>query len=646
MTGFAVNNLASGNNAQETSRVIYAINAGGNSYTSKDGTIYQSDRYYKGGVAWNSKKTVAGTDDSTLYSTERYNPIYYEFKVDNGTYEVTLKFAEVYFTKENQRIFNVYIQGRQVLSDFDIVKEAKGPNKAVDRSWIITQANGKIRVAFTNAGASYPKVDAILIKKINNATVSSTSTPNNKPAGETPRIVGGSGGGGSGGSGSGESSSGASTTGGTNTCTPEDINVTCNNQTCGALTNNCGESVTCDATTSCNICVQDIQCNDSNESTTDACTGIPSRCVYTPSSMICSGNTTQPCAANNGTGMQVRTCDQGNWSTFGICTLTSCISPDFNLSANSCICTPDSINATCSGKACSASPILGKCGLQVTCNLATSCDECNVNAQCNDNNVSTTDTCGGMPQRCIHTPIPLCTGNTTQSCSIANGIGIQNRTCNLGNWSSWNTCTVSSCNAGYNISGNTCIALTCSGNTTQSCSITNGVGIQNRTCINGTWTGWNTCSIVNCNNGYFINGTICSLAACTGSANQSCNVSNGYGTQSRTCTNGVWGLWNTCTVTSCILGYQIIGNACSLIPCTAESINTTCNAKTCNTVVLNNCNLSITCNLSTSCYTCAGDAQCNDNNASTTDTCSGMPQRCVYTVISTPSLPPNPPAIP
>jgi hypothetical protein len=50
-----------------------------------------------------------------------------------------------------------------------------------------------------------------------------------------------------------------------------------------------------------------------------------------------------------------------------------------------------------------------------------------------------------------------CTGSTTQSCTITNGVGSQSRTCNAGVWSSWGACTLVSCNSGYIPSGNTCV---------------------------------------------------------------------------------------------------------------------------------------------------------------------------------------------
>ena len=108
-----------------------------------------------------------------------------------------------------------------------------------------------------------------------------------------------------------------------------------------------------------------------------------------------------------------------------------------------------------------------------------------------------------------------CTSGTrsTQSCTIANGTGTQARTCSAGVWSSWGTCSVVSCNAGYAPSGNQCVSATCTGASSQSCSVTNGTGSQSRTCSAGVWSSWGTCSVVSCNTGYVRSGSMCVSSA-------------------------------------------------------------------------------------------------------------------------------------
>ena len=54
-------------------------------------------------------------------------------------------------------------------------------------------------------------------------------------------------------------------------------------------------------------------------------------------------------------------------------------------------------------------------------------------------------------------PPPTCSGDLTQSCTVAHGSGTQIRTCLNGTWSSWGSCIISQCDAMFHIAGNTCV---------------------------------------------------------------------------------------------------------------------------------------------------------------------------------------------
>jgi hypothetical protein len=73
-----------------------------------------------------------------------------------------LKFAEIWWTQPNQRLFSVSVNGRPVLSSFDIFAEAGGPFIAIDKSFAAVVTNGQLTLAFSPQ-VDYAKIDAIEI---------------------------------------------------------------------------------------------------------------------------------------------------------------------------------------------------------------------------------------------------------------------------------------------------------------------------------------------------------------------------------------------------------------------------------------------------------------------------------------------------
>ena len=75
---------------------------------------------------------------------------------------MNLKFAELYFSAAGQRVFNVSINGQPVLSNFDIVAQAGGMNRAVDRAFTVNVTNGQVSIQM-NATVDNPQINAIEI---------------------------------------------------------------------------------------------------------------------------------------------------------------------------------------------------------------------------------------------------------------------------------------------------------------------------------------------------------------------------------------------------------------------------------------------------------------------------------------------------
>jgi hypothetical protein len=69
-------------------------------------------------------------------------------KAPPGKYTVRLYFAEPDGLKPGQRLFDVAVQGKQVLQGFDIVKEAGGPQRSVVREFKGVAATDELVVTF------------------------------------------------------------------------------------------------------------------------------------------------------------------------------------------------------------------------------------------------------------------------------------------------------------------------------------------------------------------------------------------------------------------------------------------------------------------------------------------------------------------
>ena len=153
------------------------MHAGGGAYTDSLGQTWSADTGFSGGNVYSTTSSINNTLDPALYQTERYGAFSYQFTVPNGSYNVVLKFAEIYWNSSGQRIFNVSINGTQVLTNFDIVAAAGAPLTAIDKTFPVTVTNGTITIQFIPGSADWPKVSAInLVRLPSTSTLASTTT--------------------------------------------------------------------------------------------------------------------------------------------------------------------------------------------------------------------------------------------------------------------------------------------------------------------------------------------------------------------------------------------------------------------------------------------------------------------------------------
>lgn len=137
------------------------------SFVDHQGRHWRADDYYLNGIRSNERRPVTGTDDPELFANERFGHFSYAIPVDTrGRYTVTLHFAEFYFGTKlaggggtGSRVFHVFCNGKTLLEDFDIYKEA-GSLRVVTKTFehVRPSPQGKINLTFQPV--------------VNNATVS------------------------------------------------------------------------------------------------------------------------------------------------------------------------------------------------------------------------------------------------------------------------------------------------------------------------------------------------------------------------------------------------------------------------------------------------------------------------------------------
>src|SRR6185295_3992724 len=144
-----------------TSFTPILINAGGPAFTDSLGQVWAADKNFSGGSTYSKPSAIAGTVDDTLFQTERYGNFSYNIPVPSGTYSITLRFAELYWTATAKRVFSVSVEGQAVLTNFDIFATA-GATTLLDRTFQVTVTDGTLNIVFTTS-ADNAKVSAIQV---------------------------------------------------------------------------------------------------------------------------------------------------------------------------------------------------------------------------------------------------------------------------------------------------------------------------------------------------------------------------------------------------------------------------------------------------------------------------------------------------
>ena len=153
---------------QSVGSLFFAVNGGGGAA----GT-FVADTGYAGGTGNPSVaptvidvSAVTNPAPQAVYQSERFGNFAYTFGSLNpgNSYFVRLHFSEDYYSAAGKRVFNVWVNGAQVLTNFDIISAAGAEFKAVVKEYTVQpNTRGQINIGFTNGPADAAKVSGIEI---------------------------------------------------------------------------------------------------------------------------------------------------------------------------------------------------------------------------------------------------------------------------------------------------------------------------------------------------------------------------------------------------------------------------------------------------------------------------------------------------
>lgn len=106
-------------------------------FRDESGNLWIGDQYFQGGAATEvGSQHIAATRNAQLYLTYRSGTFSYKIPLQPGTYEMRLHFAETTYGPaaplgggENSRVFDVQMNGKPLLTQFDVEADA-GENTA------------------------------------------------------------------------------------------------------------------------------------------------------------------------------------------------------------------------------------------------------------------------------------------------------------------------------------------------------------------------------------------------------------------------------------------------------------------------------------------------------------------------------------
>lgn len=133
--------------------------------------------------SWKRSSSLVGTDirgtaDDALYERVAYDVRFVRQRVPApGSYRVRLLFAENYWTKAGQRVFDVRAEGKVVAQGVDIAK-AVGKGAAYDVSFPVVVRDGRLDLDFV---AQVDKASLAAFEIVSSAPIATQRTPTTQP---------------------------------------------------------------------------------------------------------------------------------------------------------------------------------------------------------------------------------------------------------------------------------------------------------------------------------------------------------------------------------------------------------------------------------------------------------------------------------
>ncbi|MBV8115512.1 MAG: immunoglobulin domain-containing protein, partial [Silvibacterium sp.] len=158
---------------------VLAISAGGPAAGN-----FAADEDFTGGTASGTNATINSSGvtnpaPESVYQHERFGNFTYTLPglTPGTTYVVCLHFDESYWTAAGKRVFNVSINGTQVLTNFDVFSAAGGQDIAIVEQFTATaNAQGQIVIQFTTI------TDNAEVSGIEVVTATASNTPPTAPS--------------------------------------------------------------------------------------------------------------------------------------------------------------------------------------------------------------------------------------------------------------------------------------------------------------------------------------------------------------------------------------------------------------------------------------------------------------------------------